>query len=481
MIAESKPDTFHWLVQDVYTTQSAIDIFERFHHEPNSVFLDSGMLSSGLARYSFIARDPFLTFNCKGRTVTLNYRGKEEIHENVDPFALLKNLLAKYTLPRHPNLPPLLGGIIGYFGYDMGYIIEKLPEKSVDDLGISDCQFGFYDTVIIVDHFLGKTMIASTGFPETSEDSRRKKAQERIDEHSALLARVFTPHTITPPPKRQGEFKANFVREDYCDAVQKAIDYIFAGDIFQMNMTQRFAAPLYEHPFSLYKRLRGINPAPCASFLNFPDVTVASSSPERYLLVQGKFVETRPIKGTRPRGKDLASDEKLKDELWNSIKDRAELVMIVDLERNDLGRVCKYGSVRVPEIIRIEEYPTVFHLVSTVVGEMQDDKTVIDLVKASFPGGSITGAPKVRAMEIIDELEPQRRAIYTGSIGYIDFSGDADLNIVIRTFMIKNNMAYFNAGGGIVADSVPQLEYEETLHKARALIKALGGDVPHNL
>jgi para-aminobenzoate synthetase component 1 len=474
---EAKSATFEWLVSDFYTSQSAIDMFERFHLEPNSIFLDSGMLSNELARYSFIARDPFLTFTCKERKVILKSVEKTEVKEDADPFALLKDLLAQYKIPRHPNLPPLLSGIIGYFGYDLGYILEKLPDHSVDDLQVSDCQFGFYDTVIIVDHLLGKILVASTGFPEKDPQLRRARAQARIEEHISLLSSPFTTQPIAAPPSRQGNFTSNFSKEKYCEAVQKAIDYIYAGDIFQMNMTQRFQGPLYEPPFSLYRRLRGINPAPCASYLHFPDVIIASSSPERYLLVKGKSIETRPIKGTRPRGKDMESDAALRNELCNSLKDRAELVMIVDLERNDFGRVCKFGSVKVPEIIRIEEYPTVFHLVSTVVGELEEDKDVIDLVKASFPGGSITGAPKVRAMEIIDELEPQRRSIYTGSIGYIDFSGDADLNIVIRTFIIKNNIAYFNAGGGIVADSKPILEYEETLHKARALLKALGHEI----
>jgi len=465
---------FHWLVQDVLTNQSPVDIYERFHQEENSVFLDSGILMFGLSRYSFIARDPFLTFTSKGNNVTIKTDKQTKHLENIDPFSILAELLSKYQIPRHPDLPPLLGGIIGYFGYDLGYIIEKLPGKSKDELQISDCQFGFYDTVIIFDHLLGKTLIASTGFPELDPQKRRERAQQRIEEHVSLISRVFTPSPIQAPPSRQGKIDSNFKKEDYIVALKNVIEYIFAGDIFQANMTQRFQSTLFESPFSLYKRLRAINPAPCASFLHFPDVTVASSSPERYLLVKGKSVETRPIKGTRPRGKDPESDDANRKELWESVKDRAELTMIIDLERNDLGRVCSYGSVKVPDLFRLEEFPSVFHLVSTIVGTLEEDKSVIDLVKASFPGGSITGAPKVRSMEIIDELEPQRRNIYTGSIGYIDFSGDADLNIVIRTFVIKNNIAYFSAGGGITAGSDPQLEYEETLHKARSLMRALG-------
>lgn len=240
-----------------------------------------------------------------------------------------------------------------------------------------------------------------------------------------------------------------------------------------MNLSQRFEADLTIPPYELYRRLRRINPAPFASYLNFAGVSVVSASPERFLKLQGDWVETRPIKGTRPRGKSAEEDRALAQELLSSIKDRAENVMIVDLERNDLGRVCRYGTVRVVELAILETYPTVFHLTSTVRGRLCPDKTRIDLLKATFPGGSITGAPKVRAMEIIDELEPTRRSVYTGSIGYLSFSGEMDLNIVIRTFLVKEGKAYFQVGGGIVYDSEPEAEYEETLDKAKALFQAL--------
>jgi para-aminobenzoate synthetase component 1 len=255
--------------------------------------------------------------------------------------------------------------------------------------------------------------------------------------------------------------------------VENVREYIRAGDIFQVNLSQRFEADLSIPPYELYQRLRKINPAPFASYLDFDGVSVVGASPERFLKVQGDWVETRPIKGTRPRGKSAAEDRALADELLASIKDRAENVMIVDLERNDLGRVCRYGTVRVTELAILETYPTVFHLTSTVKGRLCEDKDRIDLLKATFPGGSITGAPKVRAMEIIDELEPTRRSVYTGSIGYLSFSGEMDLNIVIRTFLVKGGRAYFQVGGGIVYDSEPEAEYVETLDKAKALIQAL--------
>jgi para-aminobenzoate synthetase component 1 len=267
--------------------------------------------------------------------------------------------------------------------------------------------------------------------------------------------------------------KSNFSHEEYLEAVKDAREYICAGDIFQVNLSQRFEAELNISPYELYQRLRKINPAPFASYLNFDEVSVVSASPERFLKVQGDWVETRPIKGTRPRGKSVTEDKALAQELLSSAKDRAENVMIVDLERNDIGRVCRYGTVKVSELTSLEKYPTVFHLTSTVTGRLRPDKNRFDLLKATFPGGSITGAPKVRAMGIIDELEPTRRSIYTGSIGYLSFSGEMDLNIVIRTFLVKSGRAYFQVGGGIVYDSEPEAEYEETLDKARALIQAL--------
>ncbi|MBE9515314.1 MAG: aminodeoxychorismate synthase component I, partial [Chloroflexi bacterium] len=267
--------------------------------------------------------------------------------------------------------------------------------------------------------------------------------------------------------------RSNFTREEYITAVNRVREYIAAGDVFQVNLSQRFEADLRIPPYELYKRLRAVNPAPFASYLNFPEVTVVSASPERFLKVQGDLVETRPIKGTRPRGRNAVEDERLAGELTHSAKDRAENVMIVDLERNDLGRICRYGTVQVTELAVLETFPTVFHLTSTIVGRLRRDKNNVDLLKAVFPGGSITGAPKVRAMEIIDELEPTRRSIWTGSIGYLSFNQDIDINIVIRTFLIREGKAYFQVGGGIIYDSDPEAEYMETLDKAKALIQAL--------
>jgi para-aminobenzoate synthetase component 1 len=267
--------------------------------------------------------------------------------------------------------------------------------------------------------------------------------------------------------------KSNFTPEGYIEAVDRVREYIAAGDVFQVNLSQRFETELTVTPYELYRRLRRLNPAPFASYLNFDGITIVSASPERFLRVDGDWVETRPIKGTRPRGKNSVEDTMLAQELLNSAKDHAENVMIVDLERNDLGRVCQYGTVKVTELAILETFPTVFHLTSTVIGKLRPDKNRIDLLKAAFPGGSISGAPKVRAMEIIDELEPTRRSVYTGTIGYLSFGRNIDLNIVIRTFIIKGDIAYFQVGGGIIYDSNAEAEYQETLDKAKALIQAL--------
>ncbi len=316
--------------------------------------------------------------------------------------------------------------------------------------------------------------IASSDLPGRGRSHRG--AEERLAE---IKGKLLMAETGNEPPignvALQGgiALTSNFTHEGYLRAVERTWEYICAGDIFQANISQRFQVDLALSPYELYRRLREVNPAPFAAYLSYPELTVVSASPERFLKVVGDRVETRPIKGTRPRGATPAQDSALAQELLGSVKDRAENVMIVDLERNDIGRACRYGSVEVEELAILESYPTVFHLTSTVAGRLAPGKNRIDLLKATFPGGSITGAPKVRAMEIIDELEPTRRSVYTGAIGYLGFDGGMDLNIVIRTFLVKDRKAYFQVGGGIVYDSEPEAEYQETLHKAKGLMQAL--------
>lgn len=463
------------VLQEINFPYSSEEAYALFATEKDSVFLDSAMDSENMGRYSFVGRDPFLVFTSTGSRISIR-QGKERLVQEGNPFALLKDLLGKYRTDKEIGYPPFTGGVIGYFGYDMGEFLEKVSQDMSKDDATPDCCVGFYDTVLIFDHYENKTYISATGFPEMEEEKRLYRANQRIRELMVLLKK--TCHLDVPKQSvANGDYTRHMTKNTYCDMVKKAIDYIEAGDIFQVNLSQGFSASLTGSPFDLYRYLRHNNPAPFAAYLHFPEVVVASASPERYLLLQDHVVETRPIKGTRPRGTDEISDCRLREELLNSEKDQAELVMIIDLARNDLGRVCEYGSVRVPDLIRLEEYATVFHLVSTVTGRLMPGKDIIDVIMASFPGGSITGAPKVRAMEIIRESEAGRRGIYTGSIGYIDFNGDADLNIVIRTFVINEGQVHFKVGGGIVADSVPELEYQETLDKGRALMAALGYNV----
>jgi len=342
---------------------------------------------------------------------------------------------------------------------------------------LPESYFSFYDCVLAYDHLEEKCYLFSTGLPIKGRVAE-KRAKDKLKEISAQLyafiknpkeiIKVRSTHEIQIP-----EPKSHFTKEEYCKAVQKAKDYISAGDIYQVNMTQRFETKSLVPSWELYCKLRKINPAPFAAYLDLGEGVIVSASPERFIKIDGNFIETRPIKGTRPRKENKEFNEKMKNELLNSEKDRAELVMIVDLERNDLGRVCEFGTVKVEELFRLETYATVFHLVSTIIGKLKPNYGFKEVIKATFPGGSITGAPKIRAMEIIEELEPVKRGIYTGSIGYLNLSGNLDLNIVIRTFIIKDDKTYFQVGGGIVADSEPEKEYQETLDKAKALIMAL--------
>lgn len=433
--------------------------------------LHSALVGGDIGRFSFLGSDPFLIFSVKdGKVIVKEKEHRQCYHE--EPLIVLKRLLKKYRRSNMSDIP-FTGGAVGFFSYDLGWCFEKLPSSTVDDLRLPDLYLPFYDRVIVVDHIKEETLIFSHGFPLDGEEGI-KRARDRLDELVGLLNRRTDANPGKKTEASAGNMTSNFTKEDYIKMVKKGKEYIAAGDIFQVNLSQRFQVPISITPWELYQRLADANPAPFSSFLDFTPVSVVSSSPERYMRLKGNWVETRPIKGTRPRGDNRQEDRRLRQELYESPKDRAELVMIVDLERNDLGRVCQVGSVKVPQVFRLEEYATVFHLVSTVEGMLRPGLDVNDLIKASFPGGSITGAPKIRAMEIIEELEPTKRSIYTGSIGYIDYSGDADLNIVIRTFLIKNNIAYFQVGGAIVADSDPEAEYQETLDKAKGLIKSLG-------
>lgn len=425
-------------------------LFKDLEHRPYSFFLDSAAGNKKIAGYSFMGSDPFLVFKSKKDSITLEWAfGKtEKIKGN--PFLCLKSLLKRFAVKSEGNDIPFKSGAVGYFGYDMKAFVEKLPDIAVDDIMIPDCIVGFYDKVLVYDK---QTYLpAARGQPGLSRTGRYKDGYE---------------------------IKSNFSKEDYIMTVRKAKEYIRKGDIYQVNLSQRFESRLDAEPYELYLRLREISPAPFSSYLNFGDCTIISSSPERFLRKNGSYIETRPIKGTMPRSNDPLMDEFNEKELLKSYKDRAEHIMIVDLERNDLGRICEYGSVRPSEFITLEKYSTVFHLVSTISGKLKKNIDAIDCLLAVFPGGSITGAPKIRSMEIIEELEPVKRNIYTGAIGYISFDGNMDTSIVIRTILVKGDKMYFHAGGGIVFDSDPEKEYYETLDKAAGIVQAINTGYVH--
>jgi para-aminobenzoate synthetase component I len=442
--------------------------FAGFAALEGATFLDSARPDGALARYSFITAEPFLTLKSRDGLIEdgeARYAG--------DPFKALAERLALYPLEHEPGLPPFQTGAAGYFAYDLGRHLERLPAHRIDDQPLPDLLMGFYDWTIAFDHAEKRAFIMASGYPAPSEPARRSHAAARIAEIRDRLARpaALPSRPVIAPPRPDMD------RSSYETMVRRTIDYILAGDIYQANITQRFSTVLAveDDPFALYCALRRRNPAPFAAYLRHGEVAIVSASPERFLkLAQGR-VETRPIKGTRPRGATPAEDEALKQELTESIKDRAENLMIVDLLRNDLSRVCRDRTVEVPVLFGLESYPTVHHLVSVVTAELVAGKNAIDLLRAAFPGGSITGAPKIRAMEIIAELEPTRRGPYCGSVGYIGFDGAMDTSIVIRTICILGRQLTFQVGGGIVADSDPAAEYEESLTKAKAMIEVLNG------
>jgi para-aminobenzoate synthetase component I len=450
-----------------YTDPAAA--FGVFADDPQAVFLDSAQHAQAQGRYSYIAPAPFSVLTSKDD----GFEHDGRIGSG-DPFAVLRAALAAHRLQPVAGVPPFQGGAAGYFGYELAQHLERLPLAAGDELRFPDLALGFHDVVIAFDHHARRAWICSSGLPEPPGVARRAWARSRRGEIGARLRN--TPPLASPRlPSRPIEVRSNFTRAAYEAAVQRVIDYILAGDIFQANLSQRFSAelPAQITPYDLYRRQRALNPAPFAAYLKFDDLVIASASPERFLRLSGDSVETCPIKGTRPRGKTPAEDRALAAALEASEKDRAENVMIVDLLRNDLSRVCRDGTVDVPALCELEGFATVFHLVSTVTGALREGAGAIDLLAACFPGGSITGAPKIRAMEIIAELEPTRRGPYCGSVGWLGFDGGMDTSIVIRTYALRGQRVSFQAGGGIVADSRPADEYEETLAKAAALIAGL--------
>lgn len=458
-------------MQEINTCLNAFDTYKLFSNEKYSFLLDSGRDTESLGRYSFMGSNPFLTIEAKNSKILVD-KGKEKIELDGNPFVILNQYLNKYKVENQTTIP-FIGGAVGFLSYDLCHHVEVIPRNAVDDIHIPDMIMGFYDLIIVFDNLEEKVFVVSICFSDSNMDIVKEKVasiKEKIEKSNEALD---TSHLDDYYKNNEVELVSNFTFENYCKAIEKAKKYIYEGDIFQMNMTQRFTTLVNRHPLNIYEHLREINPAPFAAYLNYGETKVLSSSPERFIQIRKGKVETRPIKGTMPRGKTVEEDNINMEQLKDSTKDRAENLMIVDLLRNDLGRVSKFSSVVVPEIFKIESYATVHHLVSVVTGELKPEYNTVDCLKAMFPGGSITGAPKIRAMEIIDELEPTCRNVYTGCIGYIGFDGDADWNIVIRTILMKGHRAYYQVGGGIVWDSVPEKEYQETMDKGSALMSVL--------
>jgi para-aminobenzoate synthetase component I len=465
------------LIQEIPTARTPESLLAQLPGEQGQVLLRSALLGSPQARYSFVSARPFLTFRSQGSRCELSsHQGRHVQFGN--PWRLLDALMARYELLDELDLPFPLGGCFGFWGYDLKNFVEpKLPRTAHNDLELPDCQVGFYDSLVVFDHQLAMTWIVSTGM---TLDGSRKPAQacaqfEFWKRHLQGQEEFFLPVThslpklhppfITPP--------APFIA-----AIQRAREYIRTGHIYQVNLAHRISAPCPLSGWELYQRLVAVSPAPFSAYLDAGDFQIASSSPELFLRLSGSQILTRPIKGTRPRSADPNRDAQLTYELQTSPKEMAELVMITDLLRNDLGKVCEYGSVQVPELVRLERYPQVQHLVSTIEGRLRPDVTHFSAFASCFPGGSITGAPKFRAMEIIDELETVTRGPYTGCLGYLGFNRESQLSILIRTALRRDGTAFFHAGAGIVTDSIPEAEYAETLAKAAGFLQALGLQVP---
>lgn len=463
---------------------SPCSIYEAFA-SPNSFLLESVKGPLKIARYSFVGFDPRLTLKIKNAVLEIQ-SFKKEIMFTKHPLNIMKQLSKLYNQLPFNFLPPFQGGFVGILSYDFVHYLEELPKNALDDLNLPDAHFFMIDKLIAIDHFYKKGWIIIC--PGLNSSIRKNistklnwseiydEAEQEIGEiNKKMKKKLGKEENISfIDSSRKVEISYEMKKQEYMDIVKRAKDYISAGDIFQANLSQRVSAfILNRNTWHLYKILKSINPSPFAAYVDFDDYKIVSSSPERLLRVKGKDIETRPIAGTRPRGRNSIEDELLRAELLLNEKERAEHIMLIDLERNDIGRVSDYGSVRVDEMMITEDYSHVIHIVSNITGKLSEGKDCFDAIKAAFPGGTITGVPKVRCMEIIDELEPVCRGPYTGSIGYISFSGNMDLNIVIRTFVIKNGFAYVQAGAGIVADSDPEREYYETLKKAEALIKTL--------
>ncbi|HEX8880789.1 MAG TPA: anthranilate synthase component I [Candidatus Acidoferrum sp.] len=443
-----------------------------------SFLLESVEGGEKIARYTFAGAHPEEIFRYVNGACVLENR-ERLVWEERDPISFLRQRVERFHPVRIPGLPPLVAGAIGYFSYDMVRLIERLPKRLRDEIGLYDAVLMFYHGLIVFDHLQHRLWIVRNVFTE-GHGSLRAKYDAAVAEIKKTHQRLEEPVTGERPsiPSKASKsaslkVNSNFRPSEYLDIVRKAKKYIRAGDIFQVVLSQRFSVKTQAEPFEVYRHLRALNPSPYLFHLQLNDVAVVGSSPEMLVKVQGRDVFNRPIAGTRRRGKDEAEDQRLEREMLASEKERAEHIMLVDLGRNDLGRVCEYGTVKVEKLLTVERYSHVMHIVSSLRGRLREDVDCFDALMACFPAGTVSGAPKVRAMEIVEELERSRRGIYAGGILYLDFAGNLDSCIALRTMVVKNGVAYVQAGGGIVADSTPEGEYQESVNKSKALLTAL--------
>jgi anthranilate synthase component 1 len=456
--------------------ETPVSAYCKVRRGDSAFLLESVEGGETIGRYSFIGTEPRLFVSTTGRKVTVTENGATksfDLLEGEDPLQVLEGELRKYQAVVEPNLPPFFGGLVGYIGYDTISFFEKLDLRNRDDLGVPDCLFVLADSLVVFDRVRHTIQLVANAFVEGDPKSAYELARSRIEELEARLSAPLDPPKFGVGRMDELTLQENRTREDYCEAVRKAKDYIIAGDAFQIVVSLRRQAEVESTPLDLYRALRRLNPSPYMFLLENSECTLIGSSPEILVKVIDGKVQYRPIAGTRPRGKTPDEDGKLERELLADPKERAEHIMLVDLGRNDIGRVCEFDSVRATDLMVVERYSHVMHIVSNVEGKLANDKTPFDVLRATFPAGTLTGAPKIRAMEIIEELEPTKRGPYGGAVGYFGFGGSLDTCITIRTIVMKGRTAFIQAGAGLVFDSVPENEYQECMNKSKGMVRAL--------
>jgi anthranilate synthase component 1 len=463
--------------------ETPVSAFYKLMPDNYAFLLESVEGGENVARYSFLGSQPSVLFHSKGHQVTIEYleKGETVVQEYEDPLSALEELMQNYRPVDSEELPKFHGGAVGYMSYDMVRFVEELPDDTEDELQLPDCFFMIAETLLIFDHVNHQIKVVANAHIDGDVDAAYANALAKIE---ALVEKLTVPTSETHLRRNSGdnqveydkiisEPESNFTKSNYEAVVRRAKEYIAAGDIIQVVPSQRFSCPVSVDSFEIYRALRMVNPSPYMYYLQLDGFEIVGASPEMMVRVEDGIVQTVPIAGTRPRGTTPEEDLELEQKLLSDPKERAEHVMLVDLGRNDLGRVCEYNTVEVTDLMIVERFSHVMHIVSHVIGRLREEFTAFDVLRSCLPAGTLSGAPKIRAMEIIDELEPTRRATYGGAVGYFSFSGSADTAITIRTAVIKDNTAYVQAGGGVVADSVPETEYHETVSKARAMLSAI--------